>query len=240
MTRFTLFSVVLTASLACLPIAAHAQQDQNPNDKKVDKGATQHPGKPAPKAIQKSPGTPVANTVHTNQFHKTTNPSQGQSTVNTNGPKTFQKTSVNAVNNQAVTTTSQTGTHRSRTGQAQAQAQTQFTAPQGNQANHYGGRWIAGDTHADWGNSGEHYWNHHHYRWYDGGWLIIDPGYSSGGSVGAAVQQRLSEQGYYNGPVDGEVGPGTSRAIANYQADHDLRPTGHISHSLLDSLGLED
>jgi len=53
------------------------------------------------------------------------------------------------------------------------------------------------------------------------------------------VQQSLSQQGYYNGPIDGDIGPGSSNAIANYQSDHGLTPTGQINDPLLQSLGLE-
>lgn len=59
-----------------------------------------------------------------------------------------------------------------------------------------------------------------------------------GGGVGASVQAALARRGYYHGPIDGDIGPGSRRAIARYQADHGLRPTGSISSSLLRTLGL--
>ena len=57
-------------------------------------------------------------------------------------------------------------------------------------------------------------------------------------SEGAAVQQALSQRGYYGGGIDGRIGPQSRRAIARYQADRGLRVTGGVSSSLLQSLGL--
>lgn len=65
------------------------------------------------------------------------------------------------------------------------------------------------------------------------------PSQSGGHSVGAAVQQALARKGYYSGVVDGEIGPQSHRAIARYQAEHGLRPTGEISSSLTHALGLD-
>ena len=58
------------------------------------------------------------------------------------------------------------------------------------------------------------------------------------GSTDAAVQRALSRRGYYDGPADGTIGPGTRRAISRYQADNGLRPTGQIDSVLLRSLGM--
>ena len=54
----------------------------------------------------------------------------------------------------------------------------------------------------------------------------------------SAVQTVLAKQGYYRGPVDGTIGPGTSRAIRAYQRDHRLTPTGTINSALAVSMGL--
>ena len=54
-----------------------------------------------------------------------------------------------------------------------------------------------------------------------------------------AVQRELARRGYYNGPLDGSIGPKSSRAISRYQRDNGLRQTGTISQSLLRSLGLQ-
>jgi hypothetical protein len=57
-------------------------------------------------------------------------------------------------------------------------------------------------------------------------------------SIEAAVQTVLAKQGYYQGPIDGAIGPAASRAIRNYQRDHRLTPTGTINSALLSSMGL--
>ena len=62
--------------------------------------------------------------------------------------------------------------------------------------------------------------------------------YSGSGSTGVSVQRALAQRGYYHGPIDGAIGPQSSRAIARYQEEHGMRPTGAIGSSLLQSLGL--
>jgi len=62
--------------------------------------------------------------------------------------------------------------------------------------------------------------------------------YTDDYQTAAAVQDALAQEGYYNGPIDGIVGPGTRAAISNYQADSGLIITGMIDDSLVRSLGL--
>jgi len=232
-----------------MPLVVHAQA-VDPNLKKDAKNAQQHPGKPAPQVVHAPPThTQQIHTVqgnstgvsHAKTFNNVNTTQKVQSNVvqSTNGTQ-FHKTHSNTANQQAVTQQNvQSGnTHGHSHNAGTVQNQAQFT-PQGNRSNHYGGQWVDASVHADWGNSGEHYWHHHHYRWYDGGWIIFNPGYAGGGSIPSAVQQSLSQQGYYNGPIDGDIGPGSSSAIANYQSDHGLTPTGQINDPLLQSLGLE-
>ena len=57
-------------------------------------------------------------------------------------------------------------------------------------------------------------------------------------SLEEAVQTVLAKQGYNQGPIDGTLGPATSRAIRNYQRDHHLTPTGTINPALAASMGL--
>lgn len=54
----------------------------------------------------------------------------------------------------------------------------------------------------------------------------------------AAVQRVLTEKGYYDGAVDGELGPMSHRAIAKYQSDNNLPATGEVNEALLNSLGI--
>jgi peptidoglycan hydrolase-like protein with peptidoglycan-binding domain len=52
----------------------------------------------------------------------------------------------------------------------------------------------------------------------------------------SGVQARLQNLGYYEGEVDGELGPETQDAIRAFQDDHALDATGEISADLLDAL----
>jgi Putative peptidoglycan binding domain len=54
----------------------------------------------------------------------------------------------------------------------------------------------------------------------------------------ADVQSTLQEQGYYNGEVDGLVGPLTQEALAAYQSAQGLEPTAAIDQPTLESLGI--
>jgi Putative peptidoglycan binding domain len=52
------------------------------------------------------------------------------------------------------------------------------------------------------------------------------------------VQEQLARAGYYNGPIDGLLGPMTREAIAAYQADNGLAVTSAIDEPTLATLGL--
>lgn len=52
------------------------------------------------------------------------------------------------------------------------------------------------------------------------------------------VQSQLQQNGYYNGPVDGSLGPMTRRALAAFQADQGLAITSAIDQPTLVTLGL--
>jgi Putative peptidoglycan binding domain len=54
----------------------------------------------------------------------------------------------------------------------------------------------------------------------------------------ANVQATLQEQGYYQGEMDGLVGPLTRDALAGYQRDHGLYVTSAIDQPTLQSLGM--
>jgi len=71
---------------------------------------------------------------------------------------------------------------------------------------------------------------------YDG--PIYGYGNVAPGDVTSEVQQRLAQQGYYQGPIDGILGPMTRSAIERFQADHGLAVTAAIDQSTLASLGL--
>lgn len=51
-------------------------------------------------------------------------------------------------------------------------------------------------------------------------------------------QSALSRMGYYNGPIDGDIGPGSRAAIRRYQMRNGLTVTGYLDSGLLISLGI--
>jgi hypothetical protein len=121
------------------------------------------------------------------------------------------------------------------------------------------------DVSRGWDRGHVHSWNHHHYRWNNGAWVIIDGGfygspygyyddsdqpdvtYSNSGyydnapatdTLAASVQDQLTRLGYSPGPVDGVFGPQTQDAIMDFQNDHHLPVTGQIDGPLMRALGL--
>jgi N-acetylmuramoyl-L-alanine amidase len=52
------------------------------------------------------------------------------------------------------------------------------------------------------------------------------------------VQSQLQRDGYYDGPIDGALGPMTREAIAAFQADHGLAVTSVIDEPTLATLGI--
>jgi hypothetical protein len=91
--------------------------------------------------------------------------------------------------------------------------------------------WDGGYWYPAWG------YDPYAYYAYDGpiyaGSAAMDPG-----QVVANVQAALQAQGYYNGEVDGILGPLTRAAIARYQQDHGLFITSAIDEPTLESLGM--
>ncbi|MEP6685261.1 MAG: peptidoglycan-binding protein [Verrucomicrobiota bacterium] len=58
------------------------------------------------------------------------------------------------------------------------------------------------------------------------------------GEVVTNVQSALQEQGYYEGEIDGSIGPLTRSALRRYQRDNGLEITAAIDEPTLASLGL--
>jgi len=56
--------------------------------------------------------------------------------------------------------------------------------------------------------------------------------------VTANVQAQLQRDGYYDGPIDGLLGPATRQAIADFQADNGLAVTASIDEPTLNELGV--
>ncbi|MEP6809815.1 MAG: peptidoglycan-binding protein [Chthoniobacterales bacterium] len=90
--------------------------------------------------------------------------------------------------------------------------------------------WNNGYWFPAWGyNSGYNYG-------YDGpiyGYNDLDPQ-----QVVVSVQERLQRQGYYDGSIDGSLGPITRGALAAYQSDQGLAITSAIDQPTLATLGL--
>jgi hypothetical protein len=98
----------------------------------------------------------------------------------------------------------------------------------------YGGGywyWNAGWWYPAWGY--DPYYNSYVY---DG--PIFGYGQAAPGDVTVEVQRALAQQGYYYGPIDGILGPGTRSAIQRYQIDHGLAVTAAIDEQTLYRLGL--
>jgi len=52
------------------------------------------------------------------------------------------------------------------------------------------------------------------------------------------VQSELEFQGYYHGVIDGQLGPQTRAAIAEFQRDHELETTSAVDEPTVNLLGL--
>jgi hypothetical protein len=241
-----------------LPMSAFAE-DQNQDGKKQDNREAegrQHKGKPKPQAAAhvatSSSGSAHGHARNVQNEARLTNDSGAQRQANrvVKQSATVQQYRVSPVTLQSVQPVNRVA--RSQRNQTQVYSGNQIQAASNQQqytrSNNYGGLWFAENSHSDWSRGGDHYWNRHHYRWYEGGWLIIDGGfspyysnasYSNGGSTVSSVQMSLADRGYYRGPIDGDIGPGTRNAIAGYQGDYGLRVTGRINDPLLQSLRLE-
>jgi len=112
---------------------------------------------------------------------------------------------------------------------------------------HDRGWWRRNYTRIVFVNSGWWYWNAGYWfpAWgyapsvtyaYDGpiyGYNGLSPD-----QVTVNVQEQLAAAGYYDGPIDGVLGPMTREAIAAYQADNGLAVTSAIDEPTLATLGL--
>src|SRR6266436_4508169 len=96
-------------------------------------------------------------------------------------------------------------------------------------------------------NGGWYYWNAGY--WFPAWGYAADAYYPYDGPIygynGLApdrvivdVQSQLQRDGYYDGPVDGLLGPMTREAIAAFQADHGLAVTSVVDEPTLATLGI--
>jgi hypothetical protein len=90
-------------------------------------------------------------------------------------------------------------------------------------------------------------YDYYPYDYYPGYYADVEPYYYNEGVYSdtpvkdptvSAVQTDLTQQGYFNGPIDGIYGPATRDAVAKYQMTKGLDVTGSLSPDTLRSLGL--
>lgn len=72
-------------------------------------------------------------------------------------------------------------------------------------------------------------------------WLITvqateDTGWRVTREIVRQVQRTLTDMGYDPGPIDGDMGPSTRRAIRAYQKENDIEEDGSITEALVAAL----
>ena len=77
------------------------------------------------------------------------------------------------------------------------------------------------------------------YEYYDYDGPIYTYGNLLPDQVIVNVQRALQQLGYYAGGLTGSLGPASRQALANYQQDAGLDPTGAIDAATVEALGLE-
>jgi len=127
----------------------------------------------------------------------------------------------------------------------------------GHRCHFFNGSWVIFDV-GFWPWWGWPYWDPYYYYGYGYGYGYNDYpyGYDSnyysgeqyydensyadqtGNSTIAAVQERLSHDGYYRGHIDGVFGSETRAALAEFQSNHGLHVTGTLTNDTLAALGL--
>jgi len=63
-------------------------------------------------------------------------------------------------------------------------------------------------------------------------------GAQSANSTIAAAQDRLTQEGFYRGQIDGVLGPETRHAIVRFQTKHGLGISGELTTETLNAMGL--
>jgi len=253
--------LVLTSCLALASLTLANDQDNN-KKKKQSQGTpqpqhqVQHQKAVTPKGTQRL-GTNAANQHHVSGSNKTT----FNKTVNR---PTLNKT---RINNTTFNKTTFKGKHFNLSGNPNPSIQNvKFNANYhiaGSQNWHGQNYVVFRNYHPQWHDRGWWIGHHNHIVFVFGGWYFWDGGYyypawgyapnayyaydgpiytgspeSDPGQVVANVQSALQEQGFYQGEVDGILGPQTRGALADYQQAHGLELTGAVDEPTLESLGL--
>lgn len=230
MQRLTFLSLALIMGLCLQPLPLFAQdQVQNAKDSKEAGDSLTGGKKQAPVTKNLKKGT---------QQRDASRSDKSQGKLSGNNTAVAQRSTATTKRNTKVAKQSDRQTNQSQSQRNQSAT----VAVQGTLANHYNGQWVAASTHSDWNVNSNHNWNNREYRYYQGGWLIIDtgwPGDDETGVIVIRVKQSLARQGYYQGHFSETVGPRTRQAISNYESDKGLQVNGQIDGPLLASLGLE-
>lgn len=123
---------------------------------------------------------------------------------------------------------------------------------------------VPRDVSKNWDHGRVHEFNHRHFRFFNGDWVLIDGGFGypydygyygdsyydeqpysdytynspSPGTLVASAQDRLNRLGYSAGSVDGVFGAQTRNAIMDFQNDNDIPATGTLDTATVRALGL--
>jgi len=57
--------------------------------------------------------------------------------------------------------------------------------------------------------------------------------------INRRVQEKLRERGFYSGPINGDIGPNTQAALAQFQLSIPLPASGQMDDQTLAALGIE-
>ena len=120
----------------------------------------------------------------------------------------------------------------------------------GNRCRWHNNSWVIIGPWYPWGYGwGYGYYPYAWQTYYDSGYYddrYYDDAYASGenqqydeGTVDfnvREVQSALAREGYYDGAIDGTIGPATRNALRRYQRDRGLSVTGRIDRSVIDAL----
>jgi hypothetical protein len=262
MKRFVTLATVLLVGLASVQFA-HAEDQFKKKKKKKAQTTAQTTPAPKTSATQTSKkrsgtqtqysGTQTSKQRATNQYVKpkqsntvaTTNYNrQNTQVVQTNKSKKWKK-QTNVVTNNNVQWNKKAYKHFKRTGNEWSYnvARQRYVRERHDRNwwhQHYnrivfygGGYWY---WNSGWWYPARGYNPYYNNYIYDG--PIFGYGYAAPGDVTVEVQRSLAQQGYYYGPIDGILGPGTRHAIQRYQIDHGLAVTAAIDEQTLYTLGL--
>ena len=206
------------------------------------------------------------NTVHTNRAHSVRNESvQNTNKVRAHNDVTVNREGnlrVNRGGNVAVNRERNLSVNRERN--ITTNRVRNVTVNNNWRGERFSGRQYAAfrNYHREWHDRG--WWSSHYpqitfvfgapYYWNSGYWYPAwgyNPGYNYSydgpiygynnlrpDQVVVNVQAQLQREGYYDGPIDGVIGPMTRQAIAAFQDDHGLAVTAAVDEPTLATLGL--